>query len=262
MKIYTFFEPVEDSHDKQTQEGLLKSWKDNWIAHGWEPVVINNDHAKSHHMYDEMVEKMRNFHVLFTGNKIKLYGIYCYTRWLAYSALESEEQIFTCDYDLVNNGLKPGAIKLKEGINLYSDFCPCFVSGKSKDFERFSRFMISISELRFNRLKGNIRNLSGTRSDIYHDQDVLVNNLSNKNSRYGIELCSDLNFNLSTKYVGQMAAKQTFDSYMFKKPIPQTLHFSRSSMLRFRKDAGLNEKYKDIDNDTLRLKIVQEKFGS
>ena len=120
--------------------------------------------------------------------------------------------------------------------------------------------MIKISELRYNSLKNNIKTLSGIKSLIYHDQDVLVNNLSNKNVNYGIELARDLNFNLSSKYVGQMANKQIFDNFIFKKKLPKTLHFSRNSMVRFKKEMSNTQKFKEMDEDILRYNIIKEKF--
>ena len=96
-------------------------------------------------------------------------------------------------------------------------------------------FMANITEIRFDFLKNNIKNVSGMRSSIYHDQDVLVNNLSNLYCNFGATMAKDLKFNLSTKYVGQMSSKSTFDDFVFKKKLPKTLHFSRNSMIRFKK---------------------------
>lgn len=260
MKIYTFHEPVKDSHNEEIQLKLLQLWKDNWVANGWEPVVVNNDLAQAHPMYEELVKKMTDLHVIFTGEKIKQYGIYCYTRWLAYAMLEDNVEIFTCDYDLVNNGLQPEAIQNKKGLNLMSEFCPCFVSGMNKDFQRLVSFMIKISELRFDSLRGKVKTLSGVKSPIYHDQDVLVNSLSTRNNSYGPEMAKDMKFNLSSKYVGQMANKQIFDDFMFKKQLPKTLHFSRNSMLRFKKEMGSTQKFKNLSEDALRVNIIKEKF--
>ena len=94
------------------------------------------------------------------------------------------------------------------------------------------------------------------RSSIYHDQDVLVNNLSNLYCNFGATMAKDLKFNLSTKYVGQMSSKSTFDDFVFKKKLPKTLHFSRNSMIRFKKQIGESQ----IDDDTLRCNIIEEKF--
>lgn len=256
MKIYTFFEESIKTHNPDSQERLISLWKDNWIDKGWEPVILNNDFAKAHYYYNEFVEKMSKYHVLITGNKINEYGVYCYTRWLAYAMLDSNDQIYTCDYDLINNGLKPNQIKNSGGLHLMSEYCPCFVSGNSRDFLRLARFMANITEIRYDFLRNNIKNISGMRSNIYHDQDVLVNNISNLYCSFGTSMANDLNFNFSTKNVGQMSSKSIFDDFVFKKKLPKTLHFSRNSMIRFKKQIGDSQ----IDDDVLRCNIIEEKF--
>jgi hypothetical protein len=256
MKIYTFFEPSESTHSKENQLRLLSLWRDNWVDKGWEPVVLNNDYAEAHPFYEEFVKRMKSLHVLFTGQKLKDYGIYCYTRWLAYAMLESSETIYTCDYDLINNNLKPTMVKSNPGIHLMSEYCPCFVSGTSSEFLAFAKFFLYISELRYPFLRGNIKTISGMASPIYHDQDVLVNNLSNMYSPSGPMLAVDLNFRLSTNLVGQMASKRIYEDFVFKKKLPKTLHFSRNSMVRFKKDLSAG----NMDDDVLRCNIIEEKF--
>jgi len=259
VKIYTFYEELKNSHDVALQKELISLWKDSWVENGWDPIVLNNDLAESHYYYDELYNQAKSIHVRITGNKISEYGLYCFTRWLAYSMLESEEEVFVCDYDLINNGLQYSDLKnMPKGINLMSDYCPCFCSATSKDFLRLSKFFIEISSMRLNKLMYNVYDSGGLKTSIYHDQDVLVNNLNNQYCPYGTSMSNDLNINFSNKFVGQMNHKKTFDNFVFKKRIPKTLHFSRSSMKRFKKEY----ESEDLTLDELRISVIREKFAN
>jgi len=257
MNIYTFHEDLDSSHELETQNELMSLWKNSWVNNGWNPIVLNNDLAKTHHYYKEFSKSMKLIHAKITGNKIKKYGLYCYTRWLAFSALESDEPIFVCDYDLINNGLKPRDIIQEGGIHFMSDYCPCFVSGSSHSFFKLTKVFKNISEMRVDSLKNNIFTSSGLKSNIYHDQDVLVNNFSNQHCDFGSSLSRDMNLKFSNKFVGQMNHKKTFDNFLFKKKLPKALHFSRSSMERFKRHSP-----SDLSLDELRISIIREKFAN
>ena len=88
-KIYTYFEPPGDP--------IVNLFCESWLYHGWTPIILTKDLAKTHPLYDTY---MRNVAEYPTVNG-KDYELTCFRRWLAFA--QTDGGIFS-DYDIINYG--------------------------------------------------------------------------------------------------------------------------------------------------------------
>ena len=219
MQIYTYFDDI--SFDNQND--LIDLWKCSWQRQGFEPIVLNLTHAKSHPFFNEYDQRLRKAHSYIMGKEISEYGMSCYYRWLAYASLYEDKEFYVSDYDLINIKYEPHTPQ--KGLNLMVGLCPCFASGNSENFLNFCKFFAEISEKRKESLKGNILLATGKRSPSYHDQDLLVNNL-NKNNPTLEDCIKFLDLNISTDY------NQVGKNFSLEGKNSNAIHFSRNSILK------------------------------
>ena len=98
MNIYTYYQSLHP-HKHSENMWLLDVWKKSWSYHGWTPVVLTLDDAKSHPMYEHFYKQCDKYPTINT----KEYEMACYVRWLAMASRSG----WTTDYDVINYGFKP-----------------------------------------------------------------------------------------------------------------------------------------------------------
>lgn len=57
MKITCYYEPGGDGSVRIPEEALVNLWVKKWTLAGWDPVVLDERHARAHPLFDAMVSK-------------------------------------------------------------------------------------------------------------------------------------------------------------------------------------------------------------
>lgn len=125
--VFTFFRPV-DQIDKREQEALIDLWMFSWRARGWNPVMIDRIDTRNPGL-------IKAFSELPTINP-GAYDFNCFARWLAVAEMGGG---FLCDYDVMNNGLKPFPVPKRLTVYQTENACPSFVGGTVDEFLRIAR---------------------------------------------------------------------------------------------------------------------------
>lgn len=129
MKIYSYYESISGF----SEDPVIQRWRETWTAHGWEPTLLGRADAEKHILFDSY-EKVIS--TLPTVNP-RQYEAACFLRWLAMLSVGGG---FMCDYDVMNNGLKPDQvssfIKSPTMIFLESNGVPSAVLGNDIAFTR------------------------------------------------------------------------------------------------------------------------------
>lgn len=94
--IYSYFSPIADIA-KHEHLSCIRIWARNWYSCGFMPILLRQEDAAAHPMYDEFVSKVSLFPSVNPAN----YDLACYLRWLAFAKLGGG--VMT-DYDLVYYG--------------------------------------------------------------------------------------------------------------------------------------------------------------
>jgi hypothetical protein len=130
MKIYTYYENV----GMQDQEETLSLWVKNWRKSGFEPVILNSYHARSHPRYEEIEDLIAEIHIDGAGIKMNkvCYWLSVHTYHLAFDS-QIHEPSLVIDYDLLNISLEP-SFAIPEKFTYYDGCCTCCCSGKKGDF--------------------------------------------------------------------------------------------------------------------------------
>jgi hypothetical protein len=176
MKIYTYYDNINFFNQKE----LIGLWEKSWNNNGFETIVLSKEDAKKHEYYDEFVYELNRMHNTIKNKPLAEYGLSCYLRWLAYSN-QNDELFYTSDYDVINLSLKPE--QPIEDIHFMDRYCPCFVSGRPKYFEKFCRDIVSVTDT-------NIRILKKKSDSMYwyHDQEFLDQNKEYVHNNYSISM--------------------------------------------------------------------------
>jgi len=101
-KIYSYYESI--STRRQEEEfGRANAWKESWIKHGWEPIMLNNSHAKGSPLFQKLVAKI--FRVapdlsLSYQNSFQQVII----RFVKWCALHAAGGGWMSEYDVINSG--------------------------------------------------------------------------------------------------------------------------------------------------------------
>lgn len=170
MKIYTYYEDINYPFQKE----ILKIWQNNWSSYGFEPIILSEQDAKKSHFYEEFYYKINSIHEFIADKKISGYGINCYLRWIAYSALDNQDPFLVSDYDVVNQGFVETDIKESlEKISFLDGCCPCVSFGRTNQYLDFAKDIIYISENSKKEIKEKYKK---TKFIQYHDQEFLAIN--------------------------------------------------------------------------------------
>lgn len=189
MKIFTYCEPINFSF----QDELISLWKKSWEGKGFEPIVLNQTHAKQHAYYEEFNNKIDQVVKIITGAPLSSYGKACYMRWLAY-ATQANEKFFVADYDVINNNFTP--FEPEDSLCFYDRFCPCFASGTPSQFYNLCKAFIDVSLCRTQQIKETYKELKYTN---FHDQDFLVCNCCPVRNKDAQTIYQQYNFDFKSK---------------------------------------------------------------
>lgn len=101
-KIYSYYESIPTR--RQDEEfGRANAWKASWEAHGWEPIMLNNSHAKGSPLFQKLVAKMlRVAPELSAADQNNFQRIII--RFVKWCALHAAGGGWMSEYDVVNSG--------------------------------------------------------------------------------------------------------------------------------------------------------------
>ena len=78
-RVHTYFRPCVDPEALAEQKRILAIWQKNWSDHGWEPVILTEEHAKKH---PNFLKLEIAFEAMPTAS-VKEYEMACWLRWIA-----------------------------------------------------------------------------------------------------------------------------------------------------------------------------------
>jgi len=171
MNIYTYFNKITTDNGSRfdNQDLMIDIWTKNWKSMGYNPIVLDLDHARNHEYYDELVTKCKAIHMKLTGKQLKSYGLNCFVRWLAY-ATQSDDRMIVSDYDVINNNWRD--VKLMDKLHIMgSGPTPCFASGSPRQFEQLARLFVELTE------KNISNNTYIKNGPVWHDQNAIRGNI-------------------------------------------------------------------------------------
>ena len=184
MKIYTYAFDLSGDNQKD----LIDLWSLSWSKQGFEPIILEPQHAKNHPFYKPFFEKINFFWKKLLNKNIDTYNLNCYTRWLAY-ATQPEEKFYVSDYDAINSSFS--LIEPDDKLHLMGGVCPFFASGKSSQFDNLCKLFIEITEKNMHELLLEFeQNPSG--SKVYSDQGFFLYNMSSLLLRDDIKITKDM----------------------------------------------------------------------
>lgn len=100
MKVFTYYMPVPGLWSDESQKSLLDVWARSWRKQGWDPIVLTEDHAKTHPSYPTFKDRFWSLPTEYGHD----YEGACFMRWLAVA--QAGGGMMT-DYDVINYGFKP-----------------------------------------------------------------------------------------------------------------------------------------------------------
>lgn len=106
-KIYGYYESLQ-TRPQAEEFAAANYWKQSWEKHGWEPVMLNNSHAKGSPLYQKLVAKLlRVSKSLSPADQNDFQRILVrFTRWCALHAAHGG---WMSHYDVLNCGFSPAA---------------------------------------------------------------------------------------------------------------------------------------------------------
>ena len=141
-KIYTYHESLEGFPD---QAPLIDVWKESWIRHGFEPVVLGVEHAEQHPMF----EQLDGWEWLMNSVNPWPYTRACYRRWMAYATVGGDVRF--ADYDVINCGLSTKEVPIARPHGLWlgdRSGVPCFGVVPRIGLESLIRMFRNVATLR------------------------------------------------------------------------------------------------------------------
>jgi hypothetical protein len=168
MKIFTYYQDVPEltAYDELK---LIQLWRERWKALGFEPVVLNEWHARKHPEFEDYAAA---FSKLPSVNP-KGYDLACYFRWLA--MLSSADSWFPimCDYDVMPYAEFDGknqfdgetGAKMNEMI-LFQGPVPSLVRGHQARFLQLCNYFRDVGEGK-TKVEFNLVNGAPHTSDMY-----------------------------------------------------------------------------------------------
>lgn len=161
MKIYTYYQDINFSN----QNELIDLWKISWSRQGYEPIVLNLEHAKKHPYFETLNSEMPRIFKEITNKEIGTYGMSCWFRWLAY-ATQKQEKFYVSDYDAINANFP--ITEPEDKLHFMDSACPFLASGTPRQFENLCKAFIEISNERMHIIK--------KQANHYHDQEFFQYN--------------------------------------------------------------------------------------
>jgi hypothetical protein len=166
LKIYGYYESLQ-TRPQSEEFARANYWKQSWEKHGWDPVILNNSHAKGSPLYQKLVAKL-----LLVSKKLSAADqnnfqsiLVRFTRWCALHAAHGG---WMSHYDVLNCGFTPlDAEKLAKNQTLV-------LIGNSKPFLMFAN-----TELCFSAISKFISEDLNENGDIKREQEILNTPIAN-----------------------------------------------------------------------------------
>ena len=170
MKVYSYFANINFKNQKE----LIDLWRSSWSSRGFEPILLTEEDAKKHLYYTDYIKELKQIHIDVLDEEITDYGMSCYLRWMAYATIDSDKPILTMDYDIINTGLDIIELEfpIDTKIKLYSNYCPCFVSGTPDQFDGLCRKFVRISKQNIKKCKR--KKVPFGLGNWYHDNEFFI----------------------------------------------------------------------------------------
>jgi hypothetical protein len=106
MNVISYFQSIPNSDFSQQSEELIEVYKQSWIKHGWNPIVLNEEYSKRNELFYklDLDNSDANFYKTISSSMWK-YHRSCYCRLLAYCQYVRENgSTLYSDYDVINYG--------------------------------------------------------------------------------------------------------------------------------------------------------------
>lgn len=145
--IYTYHVDVAGMNMLDERK-LLALWLDYWRSEGFDPLVLNEYHAKQHPLYAELDRKIATFGTVNpTG-----YERAC---WMRHAAVSFAGGGFICDFDVFqlkpwerNRNLPKNKLTVFQGAD-WDSACPSLVFGTSEAYDAFLKFILERPDCHF-----------------------------------------------------------------------------------------------------------------
>jgi hypothetical protein len=121
-KVYTYYQFLASWGD---QGELMALWAESWRRMGWDPVVLNQGHARNHPQWVDFINRVQP---KFNSINPAGYDEACWQRWLAFDVMGGGLMV---DYDVINvNWRHP--VTLPPGVLILEQHrVPCAVAADS-----------------------------------------------------------------------------------------------------------------------------------
>jgi len=101
-KIYSYYESIPTRRQEE-EFSRANAWKESWTKHGWEPIMLNNSHAKGSPLFQKLVAKMlRVAPELSAADQNNFQRIII--RFVKWCALHAAGGGWMSEYDVINFG--------------------------------------------------------------------------------------------------------------------------------------------------------------
>lgn len=168
MKVYTYYEEINHS----LQREMIDLWKHSWESNGFDAIVLDYNTIASHPLVEKYTDTFQKMNMILAGREISKYGMSCWFRWLAYSTLDNRDTpVYTCDYDVINVQYSTNH-KPISALHFMDNRCPCFVSGTPDQFTQLCELFVEVCENQSHDLKQSFDNFPQCPN--LHDQDFLI----------------------------------------------------------------------------------------
>jgi hypothetical protein len=127
MNVYTYHQWLQGWGD---QSEILELWRSSWERNGWNPVVLDELKASQHPSWMHLNTVKRH---QFPSRNPKGYDLACWHRWFAFAVAGGGMMV---DYDVINNGFKPGDLSPAEPVIHEQYRVPCCVSADRRGAEQ------------------------------------------------------------------------------------------------------------------------------
>lgn len=126
QRIHTYFEPTELDYAGELR--LLLLWQQKWAALGYEPVVLNESHARSNPRFETFSKRVAE---IFSQNP-KGYETAC---WYRHCAMEAVGGGAMSDHDVFPSRYE--TIPVRDQLTIFENGVPSLISGTAAAFGAF-----------------------------------------------------------------------------------------------------------------------------
>ncbi len=101
-KIYSYYESIPTRRQEE-EFGRANAWRESWTKHGWEPIMLNNSHAKGSPLFQKLIAKiLRIAPDLSAADQNNFQRIII--RFVKWCALHAAGGGWMSEYDVINLG--------------------------------------------------------------------------------------------------------------------------------------------------------------